>query len=535
MDLIKTESRESEGVGKRRRRRGAKGREDAKKREREEEQKVQVLVPEMKSKKRKKKAVAPKPGDEGYKTPTQLRNARKRRAKQRKKNGNSGSTSGNRKEGFQQRNSLSSAKREESNKEDPSTKYLSDPLACPLVEKAKQYFLDHEVEFEIYLGKLEGWRTVSKLPVRSAPDEDEKKCIIGLFKPNSHDVVSVPNCTAHHPSINSTVESLQLLCNNLSVKPFDEKDGTGYLRYVCMNVDRNSKHVQLTLVWNSDPYSEDDESQGKQQLHELTQELLSKKDALKIHSVYYHFNAASKHADNVFDFGTPTTCQKLWKHIYGPRHIIEILEIPDLQKEIRLFFPPNVFRQANLDAFTKIVATIRNYIIQYNRSRPKQQGPLPSCLELYGGVGTIGLHLHDLTSNLLSSDENPFNIDCFMSSVKLLGKKAQGRIKYLSKDATSVVKDESSFPQANEVEVLIVDPPRKGLNDFVLQSLIFENESRMFHKTKVLIYVSCGFEAFQRDCDALLKSKKWVLDQVEGHILFPGSNAIETLAFFKSK
>jgi len=115
------------------------------------------------------------------------------------------------------------------------------------------------------------------------------------------------------------------------------------------------------------------------------------------------------------------------------------------------------------------------------------------------------------------------------------GKKAQGRIKYLSKDATSVVKDESSFPQANEVEVLIVDPPRKGLNDFVLQSLIFENESRMFHKTKVLIYVSCGFEAFQRDCDALLKSKKWVLDQVEGHILFPGSNAIETLAFFKSK
>ncbi len=517
---------------KKRRRRGAKGREDTKKSPTQQKGDVDPQPDEGKNRKKKRKA--PKPGEEGYLTQTQRRNARKKRAKQRKQNNNSGGTLGNGKGKHNERNSLSSTSKK-FNSKDPSTKYLSNPLACPLVEKAKQYFLEHEVPFQIYLGKVEGWRTVSKLPVRSVLEEKDKKCIIGLFKPNSHDVVSVPNCTAHHPSINSTVESLQTLCNEMNIEPFQEKDGSGYLRYVCMNVHRCSKNVQLTLVWNSTPYSDGDKSEGKQQLDTLTRALISEKDSLKIHSVHHHFNAAWKHADSIFDFGTPTTCHKLWRHVHGPEHISETLEIPGLHKEVKLFFPPNVFRQANLDAFTNIVVRIRNYMIQYNKERQREKEPLPSCLELYGGVGTIGLHLHDLTSNLLSSDENPFNIDCFMKSVKLLANQTPSTISYLSKDATAVVKDENSFPQGNEAEVLIVDPPRKGLDNFVLQALMFENESNMFHKTKRLIYVSCGFEAFERDCDALLKSKKWVLDRAEGHVLFPGSNAIETLAFFKSK
>ena len=49
---------------------------------------------------------------------------------------------------------------------------------------------------------------------------------------------------------------------------------------------------------------------------------------------------------------------------------------------------------------------------------------------------------------------------------------------------------------------------------------------------KLVVYVSCGFQAFQRDCDALIKSGKWKVQFAEGYILFPGSDAIETLAFF---
>ena len=514
-----------------------------------------------KKKRKPKRSSVPKPGQEGYLTPTQLRNARKRRAKQRKQNEDTNQqdkdedTTSDKGDMKARKKKLSKKKRKKNNT-DPSTKYLSNPIACPLVEKSKQYFSSLNTPFQIYLSELEGWRTVSKLPVRgsvaSGNDENET-CTIGLFQPKSHKIIAIPNYVAHHPSINVTINNLHKICNKLKVKPYEEKDGSGYLRYVCINVDRATKYVQLTLVWNSPPYEYDNDksehgnieggegksnSKGEKQLNDLTKALISQKDNFKIHSIWVHFNAKWKHADGIFDFGTQTTCFKLWKNVYGPEHIIETLDIPDLSKKVKLHFQPNVFRQANLDAFTKIVIAIRKYIIQYISSAKKSKGRLPSCLELYGGVGTLGLSLYDVTGPLLSSDENPFNKNCFIKSVELLPKKYQDKITYVSKNATAVVQGKDKYlSQENEAEIVIVDPPRKGLDEFVLQSLTQDKmeKSCIFNKTKLLVYVSCGFDAFERDCNALLKSKEWTLDHAEGHILFPGSNAIETLAFFKSK
>ena len=44
-----------------------------------------------------------------------------------------------------------------------------------------------------------------------------------------------------------------------------------------------------------------------------------------------------------------------------------------------------------------------------------------------------------------------------------------------------------------------------------------------------LVYVSCGFDALQRDL-AALAAGRWRLDRVEGHVLFPGADHVETLA-----
>lgn len=96
-------------------------------------------------------------------------------------------------------------------------------------------------------------------------------------------------------------------------------------------------------------------------------------------------------------------------------------------------------------------------------------------------------------------------------------------------------------------DIVVVDPPRKGLDPEVLQALLLERrcdgtrDARSHRAGKgggdilggpsLLVYVSCGFDAFERDC-AQLTTASWKLDHAEGHILFPGSDAIETLAFF---
>ena len=191
-----------------------------------------------------------------------------------------------------------------------------------------------------------------------------------------------------------------------------------------------------------------------------------------------------------------------------------------------LRFPPNVFRQANLDAFTKIVASIRARLLENRNDRggDNTKTRKQSCVELYGGVGTIGLNVADLFGSLVSSDENPFNKQCFDAAATASSGLHDVDVSYVSKNAADMVKA-GALETAN---VAIMDPPRKGLDETTLQRLCKSK------KPSLLVYVSCGFDAFERDCRTLTSSG-WLLEQAEGHVLFPGSDAIETLAFFVRK
>jgi 23S rRNA (uracil1939-C5)-methyltransferase len=53
--------------------------------------------------------------------------------------------------------------------------------------------------------------------------------------------------------------------------------------------------------------------------------------------------------------------------------------------------------------------------------------------------------------------------------------------------------------QCEDAEVVIVDPPRRGLDEGVLQLLTGKHESASAPSLRRLIYVSCGFDAFDRD------------------------------------
>ena len=75
-------------------------------------------------------------------------------------------------------------------------------------------------------------------------------------------------------------------------------------------------------------------------------------------------------------------------------------------------------------------------------------------------------------------------------------------------------------------QVLIVDPPRKGL-DLVARWLAREAPASLTR----IIYISCGYKALETDT-AMLLSGRWKLLHAEGHVFFPGSDHIETLAVF---
>ena len=624
----------------------------------------------MKSIKRKRtNSTVPQKGDPGYLTPTQLRNRRKRRAKKQGSSSSSSADATSDAATATAGDATASNSKKKYNMKDPSMKYITDPLKAPVVQAAKNFFKSILQNctiptFRVHVGALDGWRTVSKLAVRastpSSANNAKPKVAIGLFLPQSHTLLPVPNCRAHHPSINRAVECIEKACHDVGVVPYqetvvtenvgaksstgdstnnssnagvddailskkDSESGVGQLRYVAINVARESGAVQITLVWNTPPpthsskrnqhygggesiddpvlkklvtklidmssvemknnpskvvdreendhrvvtstdaidttcssdpppkkrrrrgrhegksSAKNDESNNNNQeeyikpksnsnnvmnVSESSNEMKPRNnDKLNLHSLWINYNQSWKHSNAIFSFDS--TC---WEHVYGPRAIIEHLNLDKKQKQhslarpmppqfsIPLNFPPNVFRQANLDSFTNIVGRIRERMQQFDSDI--------NCVELYGGVGTIGLHVSDMVASLLSSDENPNNSRCFYDSVRALPPDIQSRLVYRQLNAADMV---SSDPELfKKCQVLIVDPPRKGLDDEVVHHLCKEGWKTM----KLVVYVSCGFQAFQRDCEMLLKSGKWRVEFAEGYLLFPGSDAIETLAFF---
>jgi 23S rRNA (uracil1939-C5)-methyltransferase len=106
--------------------------------------------------------------------------------------------------------------------------------------------------------------------------------------------------------------------------------------------------------------------------------------------------------------------------------------------------------------------------------------------------------------------------------------------------------------QALGAQVLIVDPPRKGLEDEVLVELckpfnpnqpyvesptvldIPDEKVNWANDIQTLIYVSCGFDALARDCERLLASRAgWKLESATGYVLFPGTDHVETVCILK--
>ena len=81
------------------------------------------------------------------------------------------------------------------------------------------------------------------------------------------------------------------------------------------------------------------------------------------------------------------------------------------------------------------------------------------------------------------------------------------------------------------MEVCVVDPPRKGIAPALVAALCQPME--ITNELRKLVYLSCGFSAFKRDCILLLDSKFWVLKFVRCFLFFPGTDSIETLAVFE--
>jgi len=304
--------------------------------------------------------------------------------------------------------------------------------------------------------------------------------LIGLFKPGTHEVEDLLSSPDHHDRLN---EALDLLRNALvffKTIPYDEKTLNGHLRYVQLMLERSTNLVSLTLVANG--------LLAEKALWPLAEFL--KKDPLW-HSVWL----------NVQEGSTNTIFGKKWTLVWGKEELWEEL------LSTWLCLHPGCFSQSNPLLFEQILEEIALQIL-----------PQKKTLELYAGVGTIGLALAKICSSLTLVESNPICQICFEKSRAKLPKDLN--VEYYRGEAKDFV------DLLQTCEVLIVDPPRRGIEAGLMQNIL---EAKTLCQ---IIYISCAEESFLRDAGKLC-SAGWELSSRKRYLLFPGTDHVETLGVFK--
>lgn len=141
-----------------------------------------------------------------------------------------------------------------------------------------------------------------------------------------------------------------------------------------------------------------------------------------------------------------------------------------------------------------------------------------SILDLYGGIGAIGIFLKDKAHKITLVEENKEAIRFAKENYKMNNiskyEVFEGRADKIIKE---FIKEKRSF--AN----VIIDPPRKGSDKNTI-----ENISKM---TDSVIYISCNPMTLKRDAQYLIENG-FKFKNVRPVDMFPNTHHIECVAHF---
>ena len=164
------------------------------------------------------------------------------------------------------------------------------------------------------------------------------------------------------------------------------------------------------------------------------------------------------------------------------------------------------FFQINKDLTEKLYDEALNVVKEVNPNR---------LLDLYCGTGTIGIYVSEYAKEIIGIDYNKSNI---------LDANKNKKLNNLNNIEFICDKVENQIEKFKEIDMIIVDPPRKGLDQKTIDYL-------KQIKAKYIVYISCDPVTFARD----LKELKDVYDieYIKPYNMFPKTYHVENIAKLK--
>jgi 23S rRNA (uracil1939-C5)-methyltransferase len=353
---------------------------------------------------------------------------------------------------------------------------IAPAVAATLAELARSHGL---AETPLVSGSVAAFRLRARLAIRGRIGSPK----IGLFQEGTHRVVYVPECRVHHPLINRVAQTVRAALIDARVPPYSEAAHLGRARYLQVVVERRSQSAQVVLVANC--------ATPEPLARALT--LIGEQLGNQLHSLW--FNAQCERGNAILG---PT-----FERIAGAETVVECFGGAEVH------YPPGAFGQSNLEIAEQIIAELRRQVPSGAR-----------VAEFYAGVGAIGLSLLEQVQELRLNEVNPQSLQGLESGIAGLDAPTRAKVSVWPGPAGTAIEAIAG------ADVVIVDPPRKGLDEPLMRHLAAQPPQR-------LLYASCDLGSLLRDTTQLLALGRLRLAALIAFNLMPYTDHVETLARFE--
>ena len=306
------------------------------------------------------------------------------------------------------------------------------------------------------------------------------KAILGFYAKRSHKIVAHHNCLIQHPVNNKITPIVKEYIDENNVSIYDEENHQGLLRHLVTRVGFITGEIMVILVANG---------KNLPNIKDLIKRLTN--EAPEIVSIYININKGK----------TNVVLGRENKLIYGKE------KIEDYIGDIKFKISPLSFYQVNPIQTEVLYEKALEYAdLQGNET----------VYDAYCGIGTISLFLAQRAKKVIGIEVIPEAIE---------DARENARINKINNVAFHVGKAEEIMPQlfreGEKADLVVVDPPRKGCDRKLLDTII-----QM--KAKKMVYVSCNPSTLARDLNYLEKGG-FTVKEIQPVDLFPHTGHVESI------
>lgn len=315
--------------------------------------------------------------------------------------------------------------------------------------------------------------------------DKKKKLTYGFYKSNTHEIIPMNNCYIQCEDTNIILKTIYNLMKKHKIPAYEEDYRRGLVRHVLIKKGFKTNQIMVVFITNSAIFP------GKKDFI---------KDLLKAHPNIKTI------VQNINTRDTNVILGEKEIILYGNGYIEDILCDVTFKISSKSFYQVNPVQ----------TETLYNTAIKLANLHKTDR-----VLDAYCGIGTIGLIASKKVDEVIG-------VEIVKDAIKDANNNAKlnniNNIHFVLDDASDFM---INFAKTSEkIDVVFVDPPRKGCDDKFLSSILKLSPN-------TIVYISCNPSTLARDLFIL--KDKYDIKEIQPVDMFPHTYHVETIALLKLK